>query len=239
MGSVFTERKTLQTADGPMDVIHSSPTDRPRGGVVVVQEAFGLTGHIQRVTEAVAEAGYMAIAPALFHRSTEQVFGYGDFEKLGPVIMALTAQTIEMDVDAAFAELVRNRIDESNLAMMGFCMGGTITLATAARRKLAAAITFYGAGIGESRFGLPSGLDSAARLQSPWLGLYGDLDAHIPIDEVEQLRVAAATAPVDTEVVRYVDADHGFHCDERPSFQAEASTDAWARTLEFLAEHVG
>ena len=239
MGSVFTERKTLQTADGPMEVIHASPTDRPRGGVVVVQEAFGLTGHIERVTNAVAEAGYMAIAPALFHRCEEQVFGYGDYDRLGPAIMSLTAAGIESDIDAAFAELVRNRIDESKLAIMGFCMGGTITLATAARRELAAAITFYGAGIGESRFGLPSGLDSAARLRTPWLGLYGDLDEHIPIDEVEQLRVAAATAPVDTEVVRYVDADHGFHCDERPSFQAEASADAWMRTLEFLAEHVG
>lgn len=238
MSSVSTERRTLMTADGPMEVIVSSPKDRPRGGVVVVQEAFGLTGHILRVTEAVAEAGYLAIAPALFHRSEEQVFGYGDFEKLGPVIMSLTAATIETDIDAAFAELVDLGVDGSRLAMMGFCMGGSITLATAARRPLAAAITFYGAGISEGRFGLPSGLDSAARLQSPWLGLYGDLDAHIPIDEVEQLRVAAATAPVDTEVVRYGDADHGFHCDERPSFQAEASTDAWARTLEFLAEHL-
>ena len=239
MGNVYTEDKVLNTADGPMAAIHSSPIGAARGGVVVVQEAFGLTGHIRRVTEAVAEAGYMAIAPALFHRSEEQIFGYSDYDKLGPVIMSLTAATIEMDVDAAFAELGRNRIDESKFAMMGFCMGGTITLATAARRSLGAAVTFYGGGIAESRFGLPPGLESAAMLRSPWLGLYGDLDAHIPVDDVEKLRVAAATAPVDTEVVRYADADHGFHCDERPSFQAEASADAWARTLEFLAEHIG
>lgn len=239
MGRVFTERTTLSTADGPMEVIRSAPTDPPKGGVVVVQEAFGLTGHIERVTIAVAEAGYLAVAPALFHRSEEQVFGYGDFDKLGPVLMSLTAATIETDIDAAFAELSRNRIDDSRLAIMGFCMGGTITLATAARRRLGAAVTFYGGGIAESRFGLPAGVESAARLQTPWLGLYGDLDAHIPVDEVEQVRIAAATAAVDTEVVRYVDADHGFHCDERPSFQAEASADAWERTLEFLAEHIG
>lgn len=239
MGNVYTEDKVLTTPDGPMTVIHSSPIGSVRGGVVVIQEAFGLTGHIRRVTEAVAEAGYMAIAPALFHRSEEQVFGYGDFDRLGPVIMSLTAAGIEMDVDAAFAELARNRIEESKFAMIGFCMGGTITLTTAARRSLGAAVTFYGGGIAESRFGLPPGLDSGAKLRSPWLGLYGDLDAHIPVEEVEQLRVAAATAPVDTEVVRYADADHGFHCDERPSFQAEASADAWARTLRFLDEHIG
>lgn len=239
MGNVYTEDEVLTTADGPMAVIRSSPIGSARGGVVVVQEAFGLTGHIRRVTEAVAEAGYVAIAPALFHRSEEQVFGYGDFDRLGPVIMSLTAATIEMDVDAAFAELARIGIEESRFAMMGFCMGGTITLATAARRPLGAAITFYGGGIAESRFGLPSGLDSAAKLRSPWLGLYGDLDAHIPVADVEQLRVVAATAPVDTEIVRYADADHGFHCDERPSFEAAASADAWARTLQFLSEHIG
>lgn len=238
MGSVVTERTQLQTADGLMDVIIARPVDEPRGGVVVVQEAFGLTGHIERVAQAVAEAGYLAVAPALFHRSTEQVFGYGDFDRLGPVIMALTAETIETDVDAALGELARHGIDDSRIGIMGFCMGGTITLATAARRRLGAAITFYGAGIAASRFGLPAGLDSATRLQTPWLGLYGDLDDHIPVDDVEQLRVAAATSAVDTEIVRYVDADHGFHCDERPSFQAEASADAWARTLQFLAEHI-
>ncbi|MFM8862616.1 MAG: dienelactone hydrolase family protein [Acidimicrobiia bacterium] len=239
MGNVHTEDEGLTPADGPLSVIVAAPIGPPRGGVVVIQEAFGLTGHIRRVTEAVAEAGYLAVAPALFHRSEEQVFGYGDFERLGPVIMTLTAATIEMDVDAALSELARLGIEESKFAMMGFCMGGTITLATAARRPLGAAITFYGGGIAESRFGLPSGLDSAAKLQSPWLGLYGDLDAHIPVADVEQLRVVAATASVDTEVVRYADADHGFHCDERPSFEASASADAWARTLRFLDEHLG
>ena len=239
MGNVYTEDEVLTTADGPMAAIVAAPIGAPRGGVVVVQEAFGLTGHIRRVTEAVAEAGYLAIAPALFHRAEEQLFGYGDFDRLGPVIMSLTAASIEMDVDAAFAELSGRGIEASRLAMMGFCMGGTITLATAARRPLGAAMTFYGGGIAESRFGLPSGLDSAAKLRSPWLGLYGDLDAHIPVDEVEQLRVVAAAAPVDTEIVRYGEADHGFHCDERPSFQASASADAWSRTLEFLDRHLG
>ena len=121
---------------------------------------------------------------------------------------------------------------------MGFCFGGTVTLETAARCELAAAVTFYGGGLGESRFGLAPGIESAAGLRTPWLGLYGDLDEHIPIDEVEQVRVAAASSPVDTEVIRFADADHGFHCGERPSFHAETSSVAWARTLEFLDEQM-
>jgi carboxymethylenebutenolidase len=113
-------------------------------------------------------------------------------------------------------------------------MGGSVTLATAARLNLGAAVTFYGGAISEERFGLPSGLTSGAQLRTPWLGLYGDLDAHIPSDEVESLRSVVAGASVPTEIVRYADADHGFHCDERPSFHAESSSDAWQRTIAFL-----
>jgi len=228
----------LDTVDGPMHAFVSAPDGVPRGGVVVVQEAFGLTGHIRRVCEALADAGYLAVAPALFHRCDEQVFGYSDYDRLGPVIMTITRESIETDVDAAFTELQRLGASPDRLAIMGFCLGGTVTLETAARRELAAAVTFYGGGLGEGRFGLAPGIESAARLRTPWLGLYGDLDAHIPIAEVEQVRVAAASAPVDTEVIRFADADHGFHCDERPSFHAETSSVAWNRTLEFLAEHM-
>jgi len=238
MSGHITEKRQLETVDGPMDVFVSTPLGDSRGGVVVVQEAFGLTGHIQRVCEAVADAGYVAIAPALFHRSEDQLFGYTDYDKLGPVIMTMTRATIEVDVNAAFAELARLKVPSDKLAIMGFCFGGTVTLETAARLELAAAITFYGGGLGEGRFGLSSGIESAARLRTPWLGLYGDLDEHIPTDEVERARIAAASSPVDTEVIRFADADHGFHCDERPSFHAETSSIAWARTLEFLDDHM-
>jgi len=238
MSGHSTENTQVNTADGPMNVIVSMPLGEVRGGVVVVQEAFGLTGHIQRVCEALADAGYIAIAPALFHRSDDQVFGYSDYDKLGPVIMTMTRESIQIDIDAAFAELHRLDIPVSKTAIMGFCFGGTVTLETAARCELGAAVTFYGGGLGEGRFGLAPGIESASRLKTPWLGLYGDLDEHIPIDEVEQVRIAAATSPVDTEVVRFADADHGFHCDERPSFHAETSSIAWARTLEFLEEHL-
>ena len=170
MSGHITEKRQLETVDGPMDVFVSTPLDDNRGGVVVVQEAFGLTGHIQRVCEAVADAGYVAVAPALFHRSDDQLFGYSDYDKLGPVIMTMTRATIEVDVDAAFAELVRLKVPADKLAIVGFCFGGTVTLETAARLELAAAVTFYGGGLGEGRFGLSSGIESAAKLRTPWLG---------------------------------------------------------------------
>ena len=234
MSELLTETVQLSTPDGPMTTYVAQPSGAPIGGVVVVQEAFGLTGHIHRVAEALAEAGFVAVAPALFHRSEEQVFGYTDYEKLGPVIMALSLDTITMDMDAALAELERRGQSSSSQGVIGFCMGGSVALATAARLQLGAAVTFYGGGISEGRFGLEGGLAYGAHLRTPWLGLYGDLDAHIPSDEVEQLRAVVASASVPAEILRYAEADHGFHCDERPSFHAESSSDAWRRTIEFL-----
>ena len=238
MSEPNSETIRLATPDGPMTTYVSRPATTPRGGVVVVQEAFGLTGHIHRVADALAAAGFVAVAPALFHRSTEQVFGYSDYDRLAPVIMALTLESITTDIDAALGELTRLGQPSGAQGIIGFCMGGSVTLATAARLQLGAAVTFYGGGISEGRFGLESGLAYGAQLRTPWLGLYGDLDAHIPATEVEQLRTIAATTSVDTEVVRYADADHGFHCDERPSFHAESSSDAWQRTIAFLGAHL-
>lgn len=216
----------------------ATPIGSPIGGVVVVQEAFGLTGHIHRVAESLAAAGFIAVAPALFHRSEEQIFGYTEYDRLIPVITTLTLGSITMDIDAAIDELGRRGIAPSARGIIGFCLGGSIALATAARLELGAAVTFYGGGISEGRFGLESGLASGSNLRTPWLGLYGDLDANIPVDEVEQLRALAATSPVPTEVVRYAEADHGFHCDERSSFHPESSADAWRRTVEFLTTNL-
>ena len=78
-------------------------------------------------------------------------------------------------------------------------------------------MTFYGGGVAEGRFGLPSLIAQAPALQTPWLGLYGDIDQGIPVADVEQLQAATAAAKVPTENVRYPDADHGFNCNDRPA----------------------
>jgi carboxymethylenebutenolidase len=80
--------------------------------------------------------------------------------------------------------------------------------------------------------------EEASTLQTPWLGLFGDLDAMIPSEGVEALRSAVETAPVPTGVVRYPDADHGFHCDARDSFHEASARDGWARALDWFATHL-
>jgi carboxymethylenebutenolidase len=114
-----------------------------------------------------------------------------------------------------------------------------VTFYAATLRALGAAVTFYGGGVAEGRFGLPSLLDQAPDLTTPWLGLYGDLDQGIPFTDVDRLRDSAARSKVPTEVVRYPDADHGFNCNDRPAvFNPTAAADAWSRTIDWFDRYL-
>jgi carboxymethylenebutenolidase len=229
---------TIDTADGPMPASLATPDGEPRGGVVVIQEAFGLTPHIVDVTRRLAAEGWLAVAPALFHRQGAPVFDYDDYASLGPVIQALTGPGIVADVEAAIGELAGRGIPAAHTGIVGFCMGGSVALLAGTRFPLGAAVTFYGGGVLEGRFGLPSLVEQAPDLRAPWLGLYGDLDKGIPVEQVEALRTAAAGASVPTEIVRYAGADHGFNCDDRASFHPEAAADAWSRALAWFDHHL-
>jgi carboxymethylenebutenolidase len=222
-----TSQVILDTPDGEMPTYTATPEGPSRGGVVVIQEAFG------------AAAGWSAVAPALFHRQGSPAAAYDEMAAVRPLMMALTAEGISMDVDAAFGYLASLGFPPPCCAIVGFCMGGSVTFMTAVRLSVGAAATFYGGGIAEGRFGYPPELDVAAELQTPWIGLYGDLDKGIPSDDVEKLRKITAGAKVPTQVVRYADADHGFHCDDRPSvFHEEAAADAWGKALAWFDRYV-
>jgi carboxymethylenebutenolidase len=210
----------------------------PKGAVVVIQEAFGVNDHIKDVAQRFAAEGYEAVVPHLFHRSGDPVIPYDDFELAKRYIGELTEEGIKEDVDLAYAHLHEHGYTDPRIAVVGFCMGGNVAFIEAARRPLGAAVTFYGGGIAEGRFGAPALKDLAPELKTPWLGLYGDQDKGIPVEQVEQLREAVARSAVDTEVVRYPDAGHGFHCDARASYHEPSARDAWSRTLAWLDAHL-
>ena len=129
---------------------------------------------------------------------------------------------------------------DRRIGIVGFCFGGRVTFLTAVNRSLGAAVGFYGGGIVTARFPqFPALVGDVTRIDTPWLGLFGDLDQSIPVEDVELLREALATAPVPSEVVRYADAEHGFHCDARDAYNAAAAKDAWDRTLDWFARHLG
>lgn len=216
-----------------------TPSGTPRGGVLVVQEAFGVTDHIVDICQRFADAGWVATAPHLFHRQQTQIIAYDDMDPAMAAIGALKASEVDSDVDAGFSALAELGFEPQQTAIVGFCMGGSVTFQTAVRRAVGAAATFYGGGISKGRFGYPAMLSVADALQTPWHGFFGDLDKGIPIGEVEQLRTAVATSPVSTGITRYAQGEHGFNCNDRPAvYNPEAAADAWTKTLEWFDGHV-
>jgi carboxymethylenebutenolidase len=230
---------TLTTADGEMDLYEAVPEGDPIGAVVVIQEAFGLNEHIRDVTRRFADEGYHAVAPALFHRAGGGTAPYGDFSKVMPLFDGFTDEGTLIDVDAAGAHLHAAGWSDDRIGIVGFCMGGRVSFLVALRRQLGAAVGFYGGGIVTARRrAMPTLIGEATELRTPWLGLFGDLDAAIPVEDVERLRATLEGAAVSTEIVRYADAEHGFHCDERESYNESAAKDAWTRTLDWLRRHL-
>ena len=229
----------LETPDGAMDVYVATPQGAAKGAVIVIQEAFGVNDHIQDVTRRFAAEGYLAVAPALFHRAGGGTAPYDDFTQVMPLFEGVSDDGVLADVDATIADLEAHGIERSRIGIVGFCFGGRVTFLVAARRALGAAVGFYGGGIvSASGLGLPPLIGESASLQTPWLGLFGDLDTGIPVEGVEELRGALAGAPVAAEVVRYADAEHGFHCDARGSYHEPSANDAWQRTLDWFATHL-
>jgi carboxymethylenebutenolidase len=230
---------TVPTADGPMRLYEAKPDGPAAGAVVVIQEAFGVNDHIEDVTRRAAAAGYHAVAPDLFHRLGGPVLGYDQLPQVIELMGGLRDDDFLTDVDAALDHLRQAGWADGQIGIVGFCMGGRVTFLVAARRRLGAAVTFYGAGIVTSmRENFPSLLPEAAGLQTPWLGLFGELDRGIPEADTDTLAKALADAGIDHEIVRYPGAGHGFHCDQRPDYAPEAAADGWRRALGWFGTHL-
>ncbi len=221
-----------------MALYEAAPSGQPSGAVIVVQEAFGVNDHIEDVARRFADAGLCAVAPHLFHRSGDPRLSYDSFQETRPHVGALSADGIGEDLDATLDHLHRRGFDDEAIAIVGFCMGGTVALHAGVQRTLGAAVSFYGGGVAEGRFGSVALIEAAPSLRSPWLGLYGDQDQSIPVAQVEALREAASRASVPTEIVRYPEAGHGFHCDAREAYEPGSAADGWARCLAWLGEHL-
>ena len=233
----------VQTPDGPMEMYESAPdqgTDRAKGGVIVVQEAFGVTEHIESVADRLAERGYHAVAPHFFHRTGGDTVPYGDFAKVWPHYEHLTDEQILADVDAAREHLHGAGWADKSIGIVGFCFGGRVTFLVAARRALGAAVGYYSGGIVTSRLSqFPPLVGEATTLRTPWLGFFGDQDESIPVDDVEALRAALEHAPIDHDVVRYADAGHGFNRDVSPeAYRPGAAADAWRRMVAWFERHL-
>lgn len=226
---------TEQTLSNGFQVYVAGNTESQRA-VTVIQEAFGVNGHIRSVVDRFAEAGYFAIAPHLFHRDGSPEIAYDDFPSAMKYMANLSKEGLTNDLTSTTNFLATLGYGSANIGIVGYCMGGTVAFYAATTGTVGAAVSFYGGGVENGRFGLGSLIELAPSLACPWLGLYGDLDAGIPVEQVEALRTATASSDYPTDIIRYADADHGFHCEGRPNVYNDADArDAHQRALNFLS----
>jgi carboxymethylenebutenolidase len=216
----------LVAADGfRLSAYRAEPAAVPRGGVVVTQEIFGVNSHIKSVCDGFAADGYLAIAPALFDRTRRGVdLGYtADDIAAGRELKAsATTDQALMDVAAAQAALV----NAGKTGIVGYCWGGFVVWMAAARLPgFACAVAYYGGGMIEAIGEQP---------RCPVMMHFGEQDQMIPVSGVERLRAAHPAH----QVFLYA-ANHGFNCDQRGSYNAEAAALARKRTLEFFRTHLG
>jgi len=199
------------------------PEGAPRGGIVVLQETRGVTEDVQRLQAALADEGWLAVAPHLYHREGND--GNGD-------VSGLSGATVLEDCDAVFAWLADRGIGADRIGVVGFDLGGAAALVVASSRQVGAAVSVAAGGIEERLSdGLPTLLEAAPSLACPWLGLYGEEDDAIPLSQVEALRDAAVTSEVATNVVTYAGVGHRFDTEE-------SNSEALQRVFDWFDSHL-
>ncbi len=216
----------LSAADGhTFATYRADPSGKPRGAIVVVQEIFGVNGHMRRVTDGFAADGYAALSPALFDRTKRGVeLGYD------PAAIAAGRELRNAVGDDGPCADIQATIDlaaqAGKVAVIGYCWGGTLAYLAATRLKgLSCAVGYYGGGIAAA---------ASEKTRVPVMLHFGDADQSIPLSDVDKVR--AAHPEITIHVYK---AGHGFNCDERGSYDAASAKVARERTLGFLREHIG
>ena len=220
----------LQSADGfALPAYVAQPAGQAKAAIVVIQEIFGVNSHIQAVADRFAAQGYLAIAPSMFERVTPGVnLGYQpDDMTAGMGLKAaatdLPSPGVMQDIQAAIDYAATQ--SGGKVGVIGFCWGGLLTWQSACTLNgISAAAPYYGGGMTA-----PS--EIARQPKCPVMAHFGEKDHYIAMDGVQAFAAAHPAVTVHT-----YDADHGFNCDQRGSYNEAAATLARSRTLAFFAE---
>lgn len=196
-------------------------------GVVVIQEWWGLEPHIQDVARRFAREGFIALAPDLYHGKIAKE--PSEAEKL---MMALNMEQAVREIISGVNYLKRLEGCSGKVGVVGFCMGGGLALLTALRSAgVSACVDFYGA--------IPDPLDQVKHLECPMLGIFAGNDAWVTPAAVRQMEERLKALGKQAQIHIYPGVDHAFFNDTRPSYNAPAAQDAWAKTLAFFRAHLG
>jgi carboxymethylenebutenolidase len=226
----------IRTPEGAMPAHLAEPEGRgPFPAVVVIMEAFGLVPHIRSVAERLAGEGYVALAPDFYWRMLpDNAVGYDRLDRAIALMQKVNDAKFTEDMRAALDWLAaREDVDGTRIGVTGLCMGGRLSFLTACALpdRIAAAAPFYGGGIANH-------LAQADRIQAPLYLFFGEKDAFIPLDQVQRIEARLAELGKTFHCKVYPGADHGFFCEERTSYHAEAAADAWRELTRFFARHL-
>ena len=218
---------TLTASDGfKLGGYRAEPQRNAKGGVVVIQEIFGVNHHIRALCDRFAALGYAAVAPAVFDRiqpNFESGYSPDEIAKARALIPKVDWGKMLLDVTAA----IDNVKSAGKVGIVGFCMGGTVAFLSAGKLDgLSAAVGYYGGQIAKN-------VDVKPKV--PTLLHFGDQDQSIPMSDVELIKQKRP----DCEIYVYQGAGHGFACDERGSYNEAAHKVAWERTTAWFAKNVG
>ena len=234
----------IQTADGPM----ATPMSRPADGgahpaVIVIQEVFGVNPNIEGIVQRFAQEGYIAAAPDLYHRAGRlRSIPYDKLQEMRDELRAggYGDASIDMDVQATI-DYLRSDPNVGAIGIVGFCLGGRVSMQSAIRANgLSAAAVYY------SGFMFPaddqpeafSVLREAEALSVPVVGFFGEEDQNPTPEQVRTLDEHLTSLGKEHAFHLYAGAGHGFFCDDRAGHRPEASADAWEKTLAHFAEHL-
>ncbi len=225
------EFNTTKVADGTeIDLYAAFPEgDGNFPALLVIQEAFGVNHHIRNVCEGFAKQGYAVVSPDIFHR-TQRLFDwpYNDFQSVMPHYQAVTNEGLTADLQAAYDWLhSQSNVIKGKTGCVGYCLGGRVAFLANAVLPLSAAVSYYGGSVEQLA-------DKAPDLHADHLFFWGGQDKHITPDKIDIIINAVKDAGKNYTNVVISYADHGFSCNERPSYHPQAAKEALAHTLAFF-----
>ncbi|WP_415767361.1 dienelactone hydrolase family protein [Pseudomonas sp. ZB1P45] len=231
--SVTTQWIEIDSDDGKFGAYLAIPHTRKGPGIVLIQEIFGVNEHIRSVAEQYAADGYLVIAPDLFWRSGHRIeltYDEAGWKRAVELMNATDIGKAQTDIELAIDALKAQPGLDGGIASIGYCFGGLLSYHTAANGLVDVAIAYYGGGIQNQ-------LDRADDIEVPLLMHFGEQDSHIPLEAVEKIAERFDTND-NVEIVVYPEAEHGFNCSHRDSYNQRAAAEAHGNTLIFLGQEL-
>lgn len=227
----------IPTPDGQMPAFLCTPTKHVRKpAIILLMEAFGLTPHIRDVATRIANEGYVVLTPDLYYRELpNNKFGYDEVDQARAMMYRLDfGQSMEEDMQAALTYVkARPDVYPEKVGVTGFCLGGGLTFFTACKLSdaIAAAAPFYGIVLDEW-------IDVVKNITVPLYLFFGDADPFIPLERVKQIESRFQEFGKEYTLKVYPNADHGFFCNERSSYDPLAAEHSWGELTRFFHKHL-